>query len=189
MWDDGTLHIMARHAMLADDASWLKQGVAECFLLFCKLARAADALPPGWDWRAFLAAAAPLLDVPLPKEDAKELWDGENFFAGMLGGRSLRFTATVIYGFDFVAAGHPPSAEADARPEFRPLRKRIFLRLPKLLAAANAASAPAAPPARRTGGGAAGGADARVFDDVGGGEAWARLLEEMDDPAETLGLV
>ncbi|KIZ02325.1 hypothetical protein MNEG_5635 [Monoraphidium neglectum] len=174
MTDDGTLDGMVRHAVFNDGYSWLKQHVAERFLLFCKLAYAAGALPPAWDWRAFLAVAGPLIAEPMSKQDARERWGGENIFAGALGGRSLRWTADTIFGFNYMLAQHENLVEKEARPEFRPLFEQIFNRLPQLLAAARSA---------------ADGADASMFDDVGGVEAWARLLEEMEDPAEALGLI
>jgi hypothetical protein len=186
--------------MLLNDASWLRQNVAERFLIFCKLERAAGAVPPGWDWPSFLAAAALRLAEPLDEEDASQRWGGENFFAGAFGGRSLRFTADVVYGFNYTLATHLGLVEVEARPKFfDTLEERIYGRLPGLLAAAadRAAGAPAPlDPAqqvlwaqlhscRRP----ADEADLRMFDDVGGWEAWKGLLWEMGDPAEALGLI
>jgi len=67
-------------------------------LLFCKLAVLAGAVPPQWSWPAFLRKAAGLVIFAFEKADAKERWGGENVFAAMMGGRSLRFTGEAIYG-------------------------------------------------------------------------------------------
>eukprot|EP00884_Botryococcus_braunii_P016908 jgi/Botrbrau1/3900/Bobra.0183s0121.1 len=79
------------------------------FLVFCRLALAHDVVPEGWDWAAFLQVAARLLRTPFGKQNAKEKWGAENVFDAMMGGRSLRYTAEVVYGSGIMDAGakHP----------------------------------------------------------------------------------
>lgn len=73
------------------------QSIADDFLIFCVLASRANALPKDWDWDAFLKAAACHVPFAFEKSDAQERWGSENVFAAMTGGRSLRYTAEVIY--------------------------------------------------------------------------------------------
>lgn len=71
---------------------------SEDFLLFCKLAVRHGVIPDGWDWAAFLATAKGLLRHAFEKSDAQEKYGQENVFAVVMGGRSLRYTAEVVYG-------------------------------------------------------------------------------------------
>lgn len=84
-----------------------EEEVARDFLIFCRLARLAGAIPERWDWPAFLAHAAPMLRFAFEKSDAQEKYGGENIFTAALpgGGRSLRFTAEAIYGSSCMAGG------------------------------------------------------------------------------------
>lgn len=72
--------------------------VAADFLLFCKLAVQARVLPRGWDWAACLDQASGLLGFAFEKSDAQEKYGGENVFSAVMGGRSLRATAELVYG-------------------------------------------------------------------------------------------
>jgi hypothetical protein len=63
MFDTGVLRKMLELALFNDDASWLKQRVAE-FLIFCNLATCACVLPADWDSGAFLETAALRLGEP-----------------------------------------------------------------------------------------------------------------------------
>jgi tetratricopeptide (TPR) repeat protein len=69
----------------------------EDFLVFCKLAVRNEVIPNGWDWKAFLKVAGHLLAYAFEKSDAQEKYGRENVFAAMMGGRSLRFTAEMVY--------------------------------------------------------------------------------------------
>ena len=72
--------------------------LAQDFLVFCFLAKQAKAIPDGWDWPGFLKAAPKYIAFAFEKSDAKDRWGSENYFNAQLGGRSLRFTGTMIYG-------------------------------------------------------------------------------------------
>lgn len=68
-------------------------------MVFCQLARSNGVVPDGWDWAAFLGKAAELLPYAFEKSDAQDKHGSENYFAGaLIGGRSLRYTGTVVYG-------------------------------------------------------------------------------------------
>jgi len=71
--------------------------ISKDFLVFCLLAKRARVVPPNWDWAAFLRVAGNFVCFAFEKSDAKERWGGENVFAAMMGGRSLRHTAEVVY--------------------------------------------------------------------------------------------
>ena len=64
--------------------------IVQDFLVFCRLAKEQGALPEGWIWSKFLDTAAELLPYAFEKSDAKEKYGGENVFALVTGGRSLR---------------------------------------------------------------------------------------------------
>lgn len=51
----------------------------------------------GWDWPAFLSHSRTLLCYAFEKEDAKAKYGDENILAALTNGRSLRFTAEIIY--------------------------------------------------------------------------------------------
>jgi hypothetical protein len=72
--------------------------IARDFLVFCKLAALRGAVPRGWDWAAVLDAAPRHLPYAFEKSDAQTKYKGENVFAAMTGGRSLRYTGEVVYG-------------------------------------------------------------------------------------------
>lgn len=68
------------------------------FLIFCKLAMCNDAVPMHWNWLSCLEKCGNLLCFAFEKSDAKEKYGRENVFLAAMGGRSLRFTASIIYG-------------------------------------------------------------------------------------------
>jgi hypothetical protein len=89
-WGGGFLHgLYAR-----DDGDLISSD----FLIYCKLSVKHGVVPRSWDWAAFLRTATALLPYAFEKQDAKEKWGGENVFAAVMGGRSLRATAEVVYG-------------------------------------------------------------------------------------------
>jgi hypothetical protein len=134
--------------------------------IFCKSAAARGVVPPGWDWSKLGAKAVGLLPYAFEKDDARDKYGGENVFAGMMGGRSLRYTAIVALGFGAEAgggmAGDDPRT-ADALREHERLHGLVVARWPELLAGSD------------TGGGGGGGASAGVFADVGGASVWQRM--------------
>ena len=77
------------------------------FLVWCKLATAAGALPNGWNWQRLLAAAPPRLARPLTRDAAVAAWGAESAFSRLTGGRDFRFVALRIQG----AVGAEPSAD------------------------------------------------------------------------------
>lgn len=72
--------------------------IAEDFLTFCLLAVRTGVIPKRWDWAAFLQVAKRFVVCAFEKSDAQERWGSENVFAAAMGGRSLRWTATKVYG-------------------------------------------------------------------------------------------
>lgn len=68
------------------------------FLVFCVLAKRKGVIPADWPWPDFLRAAVRWMPYAFEKSDAQERWGNENFFSGAMGGRSLRYTAFVVYG-------------------------------------------------------------------------------------------
>jgi hypothetical protein len=70
--------------------------------------------PQHWDWTRFLQAASGLLPYAFEKSDAQEKYGSENKFAGLMGGRSLRSTAELVYGRAFMEPGPNPGDEGGA---------------------------------------------------------------------------
>ena len=68
------------------------------FLVFCKLALARDVVPAGWRWGPCLQQAGEDLGYAFEKSDAQDKWGGEKVFRAAMGGRSLRYTAEIVYG-------------------------------------------------------------------------------------------
>ncbi|KOO30606.1 ankyrin repeat domain-containing protein 49 [Chrysochromulina tobinii] len=110
-WGGGFLHgLYAR-----DDGDLISSD----FLIYCKLSVKHGVVPRSWDWAAFLRTATALLPYAFEKQDAKEKWGGENVFAAVMGGRSLRATAEVVYG-NSCQAMEPSAEESMAlRPQDR----------------------------------------------------------------------
>lgn len=119
------------------------------FLIFCKLAVKASAVPQPWDWATFLAMAAQLLPYAFEKSDAQDKYGGENIFRAQMGGRSLRYTAGMIYGFTAVDM-LPDSEQTKSHDE---MSDAVHDR-------ANSASAPLPD---------------ELFADVGGSALWSKL--------------
>jgi len=91
VWGGGSLH-----GPYDPEAS--PSSIGHDFLLFCLLAVRHCVIPPIWDWEAFYRTAGKHVCFAFEKSDAKERWGGENVFAAMTGGRSLRLTAEAVYG-------------------------------------------------------------------------------------------
>eukprot|EP00884_Botryococcus_braunii_P016910 jgi/Botrbrau1/3902/Bobra.0183s0123.1 len=127
------------------------------FLVFCRLAVAHDVVPRNWDWPAFLTVAECLLCFAFEKSDAKEKWGGENIFRAMLGGRSLRYTAEMVYGSSIVNPAEMHRDERALREELTGGWEAVVQR-------------PAA---------------AATFRTVGGLAAWQKLHADMRDPGHS----
>lgn len=91
VWGGGNLH-----GLYNSDTT--EETIVADFLTFCKLAMCNNALPLCWDWLFFLEKHGNLLCFAFEKSDAKEKYGKENIFLAAMGGRSLRFTAEIIYG-------------------------------------------------------------------------------------------
>jgi hypothetical protein len=78
------------------DPAATKVSITADFLCFCVLAKRHGVVPGDWPWAAFLAVACNFAGYAFEKSDACERWGEENYFAAMMGGRSLRFTATKV---------------------------------------------------------------------------------------------
>jgi len=72
------------------------------FLVFCVLAKRNGVIPADWPWPDFLRAAVQWMPYAFEKSDAQKRWGSENVFDGARGGRSLRYTASIVYGSDSV---------------------------------------------------------------------------------------
>ena len=92
------------HGLYAEQLS-SAQTIVTDFLVFCKLAVKHDVIPsyPEWCWGELVTVARDMLRYAFEKSDAREKYGGENVFTGMLaglqGGRSLRYTSSLVYGF------------------------------------------------------------------------------------------
>jgi tetratricopeptide (TPR) repeat protein len=75
-----------------------KYGILEDFLVFCKLAVLNKVIPSKWNWKTLLEIAVDSIQSAFDKDDAHDKWGGENVFSAMMGGRSLRYTAEIVYG-------------------------------------------------------------------------------------------
>lgn len=73
------------------------ESIVNDFLVFCTLAIRAKTIPQGWDWKAYLKSAPDYIVFAFEKSDAINRWGSENYFNGVMGGRSLRYTGTKIY--------------------------------------------------------------------------------------------
>lgn len=115
-WGGGYLHGLY-------DMDTSEEMIAEDFLIFCKLAIQNSVLPAGWSWAKCLDEAAKLLPYAFEKADAKEKWGRENIFSGMLfGGRSLRYTGEVVYGFSCLS---PANWSGEETAGFRSMRSKL----------------------------------------------------------------
>ena len=86
------------------------------FLVFVKLAAQREVIPKvGWSWEKFFAASKRLVMYAFEKSDAQDKYGEENVFAVLAGGRSLRYTAEIIYG--------PIGSETS---EYRAMRSKVF---------------------------------------------------------------
>ena len=93
-WDDDYAHGGGdTHGLYSGEGE-----ITKYFLIFCRLAEERKVVPPRWDWTAFLQQAGQHLRYAFEKSDAQKKWGGENIFSAATGGRSLRYTAEVIYG-------------------------------------------------------------------------------------------
>ncbi len=86
------------------------QSIAEDFIIFCVLAQDAGVIPQNWNWKEFLNIAYKFAGYGFEKSDAQERWGNENVFMGALGGRSLRYTGSVVYGTGAQEQAFPPTA-------------------------------------------------------------------------------
>ena len=117
------------------------------FLVFTLLARRRGVVPSqGWDWSEYLDVASGLLPYAFEKSDAREKYGRENVFSGFIvGGRSLRATGIVVYGF-----GSDPCSSDEGHDEL--VEQVDALPFPRLLAGSPA-----------------------LFGEVGGAAAWRTL--------------
>ncbi len=53
----------------------------------------------GWNWKNFLEIAQKNINYAFEKSDAQDKYGSENYFNAFFGGRSLRWTAEIVYGF------------------------------------------------------------------------------------------
>ncbi|KAF6261090.1 hypothetical protein COO60DRAFT_1682349 [Scenedesmus sp. NREL 46B-D3] len=145
------------HGLYDPDAT--NDTVAEDFLIFCKLTVKAGALPQLWDWHALLRKAQALLPHAFEKSDAQDKYGSENIFAGMiLPGRSLRYTAQVVYGTDcFSRDSAADEVSARLANEAEQLRALVMGKWGSLVE----------------------GQGSSLFDDVGGVQLWQQLHRNL----------
>jgi hypothetical protein len=88
------------------------ESITSDFMTFCLLAKRSKCIPAGgWQWQEFLRKAAGFVVFAFEKSDAKERWGSENVFSAMMGGRSLRYTAELVYGSSCQEQSDSPQAE------------------------------------------------------------------------------
>lgn len=81
------------------------------FYVFCCLLKLRNMLPKDWDWKEFLTITKRLICFAFEKSDASEKYGTENIFVASLGGRSLRFTSSIIYGYSHCDQGSKDDLE------------------------------------------------------------------------------
>lgn len=137
--------------------------IAEDFLVFCKLAVQHGVVPAGWNWSAFLNTAVDMLPYAFEKEDAREKWGGENVFAAMMGGRSLRLTAELVYGEGAMAFGQGVTGGGDSGKAYKAVRRQVNKKWRQLVSSGGV-----------------------VFSDVGGVAAWKKLRSKLVLPGNPM---
>jgi len=138
-------------------------------LIFSKLAVISGALPKNWSWPLFFDAAAELMPFAFDRDDARSKYGREDVFYGILGigsGRSLRYTAALIWGFDLASSAND-SAEGQR------------------VAADVKAAAPGAGGALKWGVTYAE-YKPELFDEVGGAAAWVDLERKVGEAVRML---
>lgn len=152
VWGGGNLHGLYNPSASAFS-------IMKDFLVFCKLAVQRCVVPASWDWITFLKQASLQLPYAFEKSDAQEKWGSENVFSAMMGGRSLRFTAEIIYG-----TGVQAVCETDPLEE--KINKIIRQTAPKEAKLENFRNS------------------SDLFQDVGGPDAWFELLSSLPQAAQ-----
>jgi hypothetical protein len=136
---------------------WCSEILIKDFLVFCKLGTRHAVMPHGFRWAACLQQAAQLLPYAFEKDDAKSKWGRENFFSAMLGGRSLRYTAQVVYGYSF----EPGNAGSEELAAHKEVQQQVEPFSWQQLVEAGGSS---------------------LFADVGGVGAWVQLRNALERP-------
>ena len=114
VWAGGYLH-----GLYTDDHSGFS--IVQDFAVFCRLAVRNDVIPAGFNWSEATRVASKLLPFAFEKRHRRrragvsEKYGGENIFASMLGGRSLRGTGEMVYGTSCM--GHDDASPAAAEEE------------------------------------------------------------------------
>mmetsp|Transcript_23349 Transcript_23349/g.51845 ORF Transcript_23349/g.51845 Transcript_23349/m.51845 type:complete len:275 (+) Transcript_23349:13-837(+) len=132
------------------------------FLQFCLLAVAAE-VAAGFDWSLCIDTFGYLLGYAFEKSDAQEKYGRENVFLAMMGGRSLRFTATQVYG-----CGPEYGSEPDEASQQR--IEEVLQQVGPLCA----------PEAHNDNAVAAIDSHSTVFEKVGGSELWKAFLLRLE---------
>ena len=139
------------------DNDHTEDSIVADFLVYCHLAIFVGAVPLNWDWVQCLDKFGYLIRFAFEKSDAGDKYGRENIFSGLMGGRSLRFTAEIIYGSSAVGGDYnDPSDQVLATV-------RELERLYSLVSDGIEWSA-----------------DNILFKDVGGFDVWNRLLANLD---------
>ncbi|KAJ1549811.1 hypothetical protein HK096_010310 [Nowakowskiella sp. JEL0078] len=131
-----------------------KKEIVLDFLLHCHLARFNQVIPENWDWALCLNKFGYLLGYAFEKDDAREKYGSENYFSGMLGGRSLRFTGEIIYRNPLSGSGEISEEVTNSRKE----QKKIEAAIKRIRWESGEA----------------------LFEDVGGFPIWKKLLKTLN---------
>jgi hypothetical protein len=136
------------------DPESTKQSIASDFLVYCHMALFVGAVPldNGWDWVGCLDKFGHLLNFAFEKSDAGDKYGRENIFSAMMGGRSLRFTAELIYGSGI--GGYNDSPMNDTEAELERLQSLVARKIKWK-------------------------SNNILFKNVGGFDVWKRLLDKL----------
>ena len=150
--DDDYLYSNNLHGLYAEESSNAHTIVID-FLVYCKLAVKHDVIPsyPTWSWGELVTVAKDMLKYAFEKCDAREKYGGENVFTGMYGGRSLRYTSSLVYGFLHGGEDH------DAALVLEEMERTANNKLIQ---------------SKET-------VDGHFFDDIGGESIWYSLVEQL----------
>ena len=147
VWGGGYLH-----GLYAEDSTpW---SIMIDFLVYCKFAVKNGVIPTPWNWNQLLKEAKGLLNYAFEKSDAREKYGGENVFAELMGGRSLRNTSGRVYGFLHGEQENEMYLDVDN------IERSVIIEMKKHKE-------------KKTD------LDKQYFDDVGGSEVWRKLEAQL----------
>jgi hypothetical protein len=120
---------------------------------------------------SFLAKAADLINYAFEKSDAQEKYGSENIFSAITGGRSLRYTAELIYqtsvsGQRFELSSARAALEAEISKATNNLLKEVYAQKSQSTKSQKAVLEN----------------HKAIFDKVGGASPWLKFFDSCKDP-------